>query len=134
MPGALWLFLTAAETLTLVLAVVLVVLLALIAYRSWQARRIPPEEIERQRREMLVATGKMGDATLVEVREGLIFYSYDVRGVEYIASQDVSRLVEYLPSELPISTPVMVRYDARNPANSIVVAERWTGLRETKVG
>jgi hypothetical protein len=26
-----------------------------------------------------------------------------------------------------------VKYDARNPANSIVVAERWCGLR-SKVG
>ena len=28
-----------------------------------------------------------------------------------------------------MSGPVAVRYDARNPANSIVVAEHWSGLR-----
>ncbi len=134
MPGAFFWSLTAAESLTLVLAGGLAVLLALIGYQSWKNRRVPPEELERQRREALVSTGKMGDATLVEVREGLIFYSYQVWGVEYTASQDVSKLMEYLPSELPISTPVVVRYDPRNPANSIVVAERWTGLRETRVG
>ena len=33
----------------------------------------------------------MGDATLIEVRENLVFYSYDVRGVEYTASQDCFR-------------------------------------------
>ncbi len=122
-----------AEWVTLALAVVLVVLLALIGYTSWRGSRIPPEEIERQRRRMLVAGGKMGDATLVEVRDMLLFYSYDVRGVEYTASQDVSRLAEYLPAELPLSGPVLVRYNARNPANSIVLAEDWSGLRVTRV-
>ncbi len=133
MPVAVWTF-TPAEWVTLALAGVLVVLVALIGYRAWQSSRISPEERERHRRAALVAIGKMGDATLVEVRGPLLFYSYDVRGVEYTASQDVSGLLEYLPAELPVSTPIMVRYDARNPANSIVVAERWSGLRASKVG
>jgi hypothetical protein len=30
--------------------------------------------------------------------------------------------------------PVSVKYDARNPANSIVLAENWSGLRGTKAG
>ncbi len=33
----------------------------------------------------------MSDAMLVEIREDLVFYSYGVRGVEYTASQDLSR-------------------------------------------
>ncbi len=121
-----------AEWVTLGLAGVLTVLVALMGYRAWRNSKVPPEEIERQRRALLVATGKMGDATLVEVREEHVFYSYDVGGVEYIASQDVSRLGEYLPADLPITSPVVVRYDPRNPANSIIVAERWTGLRATR--
>ncbi len=122
-----------SDWLTLGLAVVLVILLALMGYRAWLKSRVPPEELERRRRHRLVATGKMGDATLIEVRDALLFYSYDVRGVEYTASQDVSLLLEFLPPELPLSLPVVVRYDARNPANSIVVAEEWSGLRAARV-
>ncbi len=132
MPLAVWLLMP-SEWLTLGLAGVLVIILALIGYRAWKNSRISPDELERRRRAMLVSTGKMGDATLVEVRDSLLFYSYDVRGVEYTASQDVSRLEEYLPPELPLSGPVVVRYDARNPANSIVVSEEWTGLRVMRV-
>jgi hypothetical protein len=132
MPVAV-LLLMPSEWLTLGLAGVLAVLLALMGYRAWLKSRVPPEELERQRRRMLVATGKMGDATLIEVRDMLLFYSYDVRGVEYTASQDVSRLAEFLPAELPLSLPVVVRYNPRNPANSIVVAEEWSGLRATRV-
>ncbi|HYW43729.1 MAG TPA: hypothetical protein VE959_12785 [Bryobacteraceae bacterium] len=124
---------SANELLTLGLAAVLAILLALIAFKSWTKSRVSPDERERRRRDLLVAYGKMGDATLVEAREGLIFYSYDVRGMEYTASQDVSRLAGQIPSDLVLSGPVLVRYDPRNPANSIVVAERWCGLRASKV-
>lgn len=128
------LFYTAAEELTLVLAVVLVVLVAIIGYRAWKGSRITPEERERQRRFLLVERGKMGDATLVEVREDLLFYSYDVRGMEYTASQDVSHLRQFVPEDLSTLGPVSVKYDARNPANSIILAENWSGLRVNQTG
>ena len=133
MPAVLGLSFTAAETVTLVLLGVFVAIVALMGYRTWVHSRIPTEELERQRRTALVARGKTGDATLVEVRENLVFYSYEVRGVEYTASQDVSLLKEFLPREFSVAGPVSVKYDARNPANSIVVAEQWSGLRESKV-
>ena len=76
----------------------------------------------------------MGDAELVEVRDNLLFYSYGVRGVEYTASQDVTMLQEFLPQDYSAVGPVSVKYDPRNPANSIVVAERWSGLRVRKAG
>lgn len=120
---------TTAEQITLALFGVLVVLVGLMGYRAWQNSRVTPEERERQRRELLVAGGKMGDATLVEVREDHLFYSYDVRGVEYTASQDISRLKARIPEDLPTEAPVSVKYDPRNPANSIVLAEQWSGLR-----
>jgi hypothetical protein len=129
MRSALAVSFTAAEAVTLALAGVLAVLVGTFGYRSWKESRVPAEERERRRRAALVAAGKMGDATLVEVRENLVFYSYAVRGVEYTASQDVGPLKLYLPQELSISGPVLIKYDARNPANSIVVAEQWSGLR-----
>jgi hypothetical protein len=117
-----------AEAVTLFLAGVLLALVALAGYRAWQGSRVTPAERERLRRAALAARGKLGDASLVEVRGEMVFYSYAIRGVEYTASQDVSSLHEYLPTEEELSGPVWVRYDPRNPANSIVLAESWTGL------
>ena len=128
MAAALRLSFNTAEQITLALAGVLVVLVAVMGYRAWVNSRVSPEERERQRRAALVATGKMGDATLTELREDHLFYAYLVRGVEYTASQDVSLIKEHMPPDLSLLAAVSVRYDARNPANSIVVAEHWTGL------
>lgn len=129
MRGSLALSFTAADAVTLALAGALAVILGLMGYRAWKNSRVTPEERERRRRAALVEHGKMGDATLVEVRDDVLVYSYGVRGVEYTASQDVTSLKEYIPRNLSEIGPVAVRYDARNPANSIVVAEQWTGLR-----
>jgi hypothetical protein len=118
-----------AVAATLVVAAVLLALGALVGYRKWKASRITPEERERLRRTALATRGKLGDASLVEVRGEMVLYSYAIRGVEYIASQDMSSLHEYLPDEDSLSGPVWIRYDAKNPANSIVLAETWTGLR-----
>jgi hypothetical protein len=118
-----------AEFVTLALIGVLVVIVALMGYRAWQKSRISPQERERRRRAALVAAGKMGDATLTEIRETYLFYAYIVRGVEYTASQDISQLKERIPADLSSLGPVALRYDPRNPANSIVVAEEWSGLR-----
>ena len=119
-----------AEIITIVLVVVVCVFAGVMGYRSWQRSRVSPEERERQRRAALVAYGKMGDATLLEVRGDLLIYSYAVRGVEYTASQDLSALQSHLPQDLTsVVGTVLVRYDARNPANSIVLAEDWSGLR-----
>jgi len=121
--------LTPAELVTVALSALLVVLLAIFGYRAYQRSRVTPEERERRRRAWLVASGKMGDAVVVEMRDNLVFYSYDVRGVEYTASQDISLVAVRLPDGLGAHGAVSVKYDARNPANSIVVAEEWSGLR-----
>ena len=123
----------AAEAVSLALSGVLVVLVSLIGYRAWKSSRITPEERERRRRAALVARGKMGDATLVEVRDDLLFFTYSVGGVEYTASQDVSTLKPHVPPDLSAIGPVSVKYDPRNPANSIVVSDEWSGLRASHV-
>ena len=69
----------------------------------------------------------MGDARLMDIQKEALLYAYSVRGVEYTASQDVSHLPERVPPT--VSGSAAVKYDPRNPANSIVVAEEWTGLR-----
>jgi hypothetical protein len=132
MPGNLAWPSTAVEAGFLTLGVAALVLLATFGYRRWRDSRITPEERERRRRAMLVARGKMGDATLIEIRENLVFFSYSVRGMEYTAWQDVSALKEQVPDNLSSLLAVAVKYLPQNPANSIVIAEEWSGLRHLK--
>jgi hypothetical protein len=120
---------TAAEIVVAVLAVVLVILVAILGYRAWQRSRVTPAERERRRCAWLVSTGKMGDAALVEVHENVVFYTYAVRGVEYTASQDLS-LLGRAPVDLSAAVSALsVKYDPRNPANSIIISDEWSGLR-----
>ena len=112
------------------LAGILAVLLALIGWRAWRLSRRSPEELERRRRAKLAAHGKMGDAMLLEIQDHLLHYSYGVRGVEYTACQDIRSIQTLLPAEsFRMIGPAAVKYDPRNPANSIVLAEQWSGLR-----
>ena len=122
----------AVRAVALALAGALLATGAILGYRAWRRSRITAEERERRRREALAARGKMADAELAEIRDDVLFYSYGVRGVEYTASQDVTMLQEYLPRDYSEVGPVAVKYDPRNPANSIVVAEQWSGLRVRK--
>jgi hypothetical protein len=75
----------------------------------------------------------MSDGMLTDVRENTLYYSYSIHGVDYAASQDVSRLRDRLPEDHDLLIgPVTLKYSVRNPANSIVVCEQWSGLRIRK--
>lgn len=102
------------------------------AIRRHLRGRPSAEELERARRATLNLKGKMGDGEIVDVETeaASIIYSYSVAGVIYTASQDVSTLKSMLPRELMTMVgPVSVKFDPRNPANSIVLCENWSGLR-----
>jgi hypothetical protein len=58
----------------------------------------------------------------------IIVYNYRIAGVTYECAQDVTTLAEYVHG-IRTDLPVQVRYLPQNPANSIVVAESWSGLR-----
>jgi hypothetical protein len=93
-------------------------------------RRPTPEEIERLRRLMINRLGKLGDGQILDVEGDLIVYSYSVAGVVYTASQDTTNLEQKLPADrMSMVGPVSVKFDPRNPANSIVLCEEWSGLR-----
>jgi len=124
----------AVRTAAVVLLASLLATGVILAIRAWRRSRTTPEERERRRRSQLAERGKMGDAQLVEIRDDLLLYSYLVRGVAYTASQDVTHLHERLPHDFSALGAISVKYDPRNPANSIVVAEQWSGLRERKAG
>ncbi|HEX4039941.1 MAG TPA: DUF3592 domain-containing protein [Acidobacteriaceae bacterium] len=106
-------------------------------------RRPDPEEIERERRADLVRSGRIIDGTILDVSEldssttepreiRFILYKYEIGGVVYECSQEVSALRDHLnPADIRLSYPCSVRYDTRRPENSIVLAENWSGLRTT---
>lgn len=119
-----------------VAALVLLIAAAVYAVRRHLRGRVTPEELERRRRAMLHREGKMGDGEIVDVEpdSASIVYSYSVAGVGYTASQDVSALQTLLPKDvMTMVGPVSLKFDPRNPANSIVLCEDWTGLRNKAV-
>lgn len=95
------------------------------------------EEIERERRDHLVRHGRIIDGSVLDWSEqpdtgdlGVLYYRYDIAGVTYECAQDLV----YLKDAIAVDTnclgmPASVRYDPKNPANSIIVAESWSGLR-----
>lgn len=128
MPG-LWAGLTSRPEVIGVALGVLVILVA-VAARLFLRRRPTPEELERRRRGTIHQTGKMGDGEIIDVEGAAIVYSYHVAGVVYTASQDVIALQSLLPQGLmTMAGAVSVKFDPRNPANSIVICEDWSGLR-----
>jgi hypothetical protein len=115
-------------------------------------RKPTPEEIERERRDLLARSGRITDGTIMdtmitEARNSsvsvpemeppadnlpltpqIIVYNYRIAGVTYECAQDVTALAEYVHG-IRTDLPIQVRYLPQNPANSIVVAESWSGLR-----
>ena len=133
MPGW-WLYFTSSpEAMGVALCVCVVLATVGLATRRWLRNRPNPDELERRRRETLVRNGKMGDGELVDMDAASVVYSYHVRGVGYTAAQDLASLASLLPEDpMKIIGPVSVRFDPRNPANSIVLSERWSGLRASR--
>lgn len=120
----------------------------LLAMSLWlRSRRKTPEERERQRRQWVNSIGRITDGTLLDVCEvqaegkkkkkdsaeaptQLLIFNYDVAGVTYEASQDVTHLRQYFDvHNCRLGVPASVKYDPQNPGNSIVIAEGWIGLR-----
>ena len=94
-------------------------------------RRKPktPEELERKRREWLDTVGRITDGTVIDVQE--LPFQYDVAGVSYEASQDITYLRQWVNlHSCRLGLPTSVKYDPQNPGNSLVVSERWMGLRQ----
>jgi len=103
-------------------------------------RRITPEQLEERRRNRLSTQGRIIDGTLIDTAlqdspdesPHALIYRYRIGGVTYERGQDISTLLALLPDLGPTSTlfgtPIQVRYDRDNPADSIVISETWNGL------
>jgi hypothetical protein len=102
-------------------------------------RKKTPEQRETLRRNRISAEGRITDGTVLDVQElnsstgqplRMIMYTYDVAGVQYECSQDVTHLPQFPDvHSYQIGVTASVKYDPYHPGNSIVVAEDWCGLR-----
>src|SRR5450432_2889824 len=99
------------------------------------------DELERERRAWLEGTGRITDGTVIDVQElaaeqarrsaTLLIYKYDVAGVSYECSQDVTYLRQWINlHSCRLGLHTSVKYYPQNPGNSIVVSESWMGLRQ----
>ena len=114
--------------------------LAFSAYFLLRRKPKSAEELERKRREWLDQVGRITDGTVIDVQElpaeehrssTMLIYQYDVAGVSYEASQDVTYLRQWVNlHSCRLGLPTSVKYDPQNPGNSLVVSERWMGLRQ----
>jgi hypothetical protein len=105
-------------------------------------RKKPSEEqLEMLRRNLLVREGRIVDGTVLDIHElpspvpgallQYVIYKYEIAGVVYECSQDVTPLAEVIDiHKLRLGFPCSVRYQPNNPQNSILVAENWSGIRD----
>jgi hypothetical protein len=114
--------------------------LALAAYAMLRRKPKSADDIELERRTWLNTVGRITDGTVIDVQEitmatnrpaTMLIYQYDVAGVSYEASQDVTYLRQWINlHSCRLGLPTSVKYDSRNPGNSMVIAEGWMGLRQ----
>lgn len=99
------------------------------------------QDAEKERRSRLEQVGRITDGTVIDVQEipgkelhkssVVLIYHYDVAGVSYECSQDVTYLRHMVNlHSCRLGLPTSVRYDPQNPGNSLVVSEKWMGLRQ----
>lgn len=98
------------------------------------------DDVERERRSWLNQVGRITDGTVIDVQEinpnghhaaTMLIYQYDVAGVSYEASQDVTYLRQWINlHSCRLGLHTSVKYDPHNPGNSMVISEGWMGLRQ----
>ena len=114
--------------------------LAAASYALFRRKPKTPDDLERDRRAWLNQIGRITDGTVIDVQEiapdprrasTMLIYRYDVAGVSYEASQDVTYLRQWINlHSCRLGLPTSVKYDPHNPGNSMVIAEGWVGLRQ----
>jgi hypothetical protein len=114
--------------------------LAAVAYALLRRKPKTADDLERERRTWLNEIGRITDGTVIDVQEimpngqraaTMLIYKYDVAGVSYEASQDVTYLRQWINlHSCRLGLPTSVKYDPHNPGNSMVIAEGWMGLRQ----
>jgi hypothetical protein len=128
------------SSLHLTTLVVIASVVLLVAYLLLRSKPKTADDLEKQRRQWLERIGRITDGTVIDVQETnptenrtmiLLIYQYDVAGVSYECSQDVTYLRPMINlHSCRLGLPTSVRYDPQNPGNSMVVSENWMGLRQ----
>ncbi len=113
---------------------------ALVMTLLLRTKKQTAEDKERERRVWINMNGRITDGTVMDVQEltgkggvahQLLIYQYDIAGVSYECSQDVTWLRHLIDlHSCRLGLPASIKYDPKNPGNSIVIAEGWTGLRK----
>jgi hypothetical protein len=110
---------------------------------AWMILRKRPTatELEVARRQLLSQSGRLVDGTLLDVcdvpaEDGhnltMLLYGYRIGGVDYECSQDVTELQNVVDvADIRAGFPCSVRYQPGNPQNSIVISEKWSGIRDS---
>ena len=132
-----------------------VVLIATVALFRHFRKPVSPAEQERRRRAYIDRVGRIGTCRILDVvslapepalartrqktldlnpspgpHRHVVIYQYEIRGVEYEASQDLTQIGEdaetlrYIPG-----MTASVKYDPADPGNSIIASEEWSGVR-----
>jgi hypothetical protein len=114
--------------------------LAIASFALLRRKPKTPDDRERERRSWLTEVGRITDGTVIDVQEivpnghraaTMLIYKYDVAGVSYEASQDVTYLRQWINlHSCRLGLPTSVKYDPHNPGNSLVITEGWIGLRQ----
>lgn len=84
-------------------------------------------EDEASRIARLSKTGRMADGRIIDAISGedgtilQVVYTYVLAGVQFESSQDLSPAQQSRPLDYAPGKHIVVRYDPRSPANSIVV-------------
>ena len=111
------------------------------AYALMRRKPRTADDLERERRAWLEGAGRITDGTVIDVQElpaqnnhhaaVMLIYRYDVAGVSYECSQDVTYLRHWINlHSCRLGLHTSVKYDPQNPGNSLVVSEKWMGLRQ----
>ena len=117
----------------LIASVGVAVALAILVWTLWRSRLTPVQrELRREfrRRQAISREGRIIEATVGDIQDDAIFYFYQLQGVVYHTSKDVSVFRDTLPvARERLVGPAACKYLVTNPANSLVICEDWSGLK-----
>jgi hypothetical protein len=126
-----------------VAAVLLALAVTALLTRYW-IRQNDPDDRELRRRVDVNAHGRITSGEVVDimdqeavpngVQRQFVHYRYSVSAVDFAASQDVTMIADLVGDDpRGVIGPVSVKYHQKNPYNSIIVCETWSGLERSRV-
>ena len=97
-------------------------------YLLLRGRRGPVDR-ERDRHTLISSKGRLIEGMVTDFSNGVAYYSYSWRGVDYEASQEVSSILTAIEADAGhLIGPATVKFLPGDASNSIVLSETWSGL------